>query len=45
MYSKIFPTIIIILNLASCCFYIPTGNWRMVLYWFAAAILNFVVTY
>ena len=42
---KFFPTILIALDLMAAVFYIPDGNWRKVIYWVAAGILTFVVTY
>lgn len=45
MSTKIFPTILIILDVCAAITYIPSGNWRMVVYWGAAAILTTVVTY
>jgi hypothetical protein len=43
--EKIFPTILIVLDVAAACGYIPEGNWRMITYWLAAAILTFCVTW
>ena len=45
MTSKIFPTILIVLDIAAAIGYIPTGNWRMITYWIAAAVLTTVVTW
>jgi len=45
MNQKLFPTVLILLNLAACGVYLCYGDWRKTLYWLAAAILNFVVTY
>jgi hypothetical protein len=44
MSPKIFPTIILILQFLAGVDYIPS-NWRMSVYWFAAAILSYVVTW
>ena len=41
----LFPTIIIGLNLASAALYILHTNWKMGLYWVAAATLTACVTY
>ena len=41
----IFPTLIIGLNLASAVTYFLGHNWRMGLYWIAAATLTACVTY
>jgi len=44
--EKIFPTIIIILNIGAAGFYlIGDGDWRKVGYWLAAAALNYCVTW
>lgn len=43
--TKLFPTILIILSLCAAAGYIPSGDWRRIGYWTAAAALNFFVTY
>ncbi len=43
--NKLFPLILIVLQLAACIGYIPSGDWRMCVYWAAAAILNIAVTF
>jgi len=45
MNPKIFPTALIILDICAAMTYIPTGNWRMTVYWIAAAVLTTVVTF
>lgn len=45
MYKQIFPTILILLQIGAGFGYIPSGDWRMVVYWIAAAVLNVVVTF
>jgi hypothetical protein len=45
MSSKIFPTILIILDIFAAIGYIPDGDWRKVIYWTAAAVLTFTVTW
>jgi uncharacterized membrane protein len=45
MNTKVFPTILIILDVCAAITYIPSGNWRMAVYWIAAAVLTFAVTY
>lgn len=47
MSTKIFPTILIIISLCSAIVYASKGisEWRMVVYWLAAAALTTVVTY
>lgn len=44
-YEKLFPTLLIILDLCASIAYLPTGDWRRVVYWVTAAILTFCVTY
>jgi hypothetical protein len=43
--QKFFPTILIVLDVCAACAYIPAGDWRKIIYWCAAAILTFTVTY
>jgi hypothetical protein len=43
--TKIFPTILIILDVFAALAYVPVCDWRKVTYWLAAAVLTFVVTY
>jgi len=43
--EKFFPTMLIILNVFAAIGYIPSGDWRKVVYWFAAATLTAVVTW
>jgi hypothetical protein len=43
--TKLFPTILIILDVFAALAYVPSGNWRMILYWLSASVLTFVVTY
>lgn len=45
MLSKIFPTLLIILDVCAAIGYIPDGDWRKIIYWLAAAVLTFTVTY
>ncbi|NLW84464.1 MAG: hypothetical protein GXY41_08720 [Phycisphaerae bacterium] len=44
-YEKLFPTLLIILDICAAVGYIPVGDWRKVVYWLAAAILTTCVTY
>ncbi|MFI4911150.1 MAG: hypothetical protein ACIAQZ_05730 [Sedimentisphaeraceae bacterium JB056] len=44
-YEKLFPTILILLDLCAAIGYMPCGDWRKVVYWIAAAVLTFCVTY
>lgn len=43
--TKIFPTILIVLDVFAACMYIPAGDWRHIVYWLAAAVLTATVTY
>jgi hypothetical protein len=43
--EKILPTLLIIIDVCAAIGYLPTGNWRMVVYWIAAATLTTMVTY
>lgn len=45
MTNKIFPTLLIILDICAAAGYVPDGDWRKILYWLAAAVLTFTVTY
>ena len=43
--TKIFPTILIALDLGAAVVYGISGDWRKVVYWVAAAVLNAAVTF
>jgi hypothetical protein len=43
--EKFFPTILILLDVCASIGYIKTGNWRMIIYWLAAATLTTVITF
>lgn len=43
--EKIFPTLLIVLDVCAALAYLPSGDWRRVVYWLAAAILTTCVTY
>lgn len=45
MTERVFPTLLIVLDICAAIAYLPSGNWRRVVYWIAAAILTTVVTY
>ena len=45
MKTKIFPTILIILSICAGLVYLADGDYRRMIYWFAAATLNAAVTY
>lgn len=43
--TRIFPTALIALDLGASFVYAGALNWRMSLYWFAAAVLTACVTF
>ena len=43
--TKIFPTLLILLDICASAMYMTKGDWRMIIYWLAAAVLTTVVTY
>lgn len=43
--EQILPTILIIIDLLSSAGYISVGDWRRAIYWIAAAVLTFTVTF
>ena len=43
--QHIFPLILIALDIGAAVTYIPACDWRKVVYWIAAAVLNAVVTF
>lgn len=45
MDPRILPTVLIIIDVLAALAYMPTGDWRRVVYWFAAATLTAVVTW
>ena len=45
MTTKLFPSILIVLDLCAAAVYGYYGNIRMVIYWVAAAVLTASVTY
>jgi hypothetical protein len=44
-YEKLFPTMLMILDICAAVGYMPDGDWRKVIYWLAAAVLTACVTY
>ncbi len=42
---QMFPTLLIVINLATAAVYLTEGDWRKVVYWCSAACLTFVVTF
>lgn len=43
--TQIFPTILIVLDVAAAAVYLGEGNTRKTIYWLAAAVLTSAVTY
>jgi hypothetical protein len=43
--EQILPTILIVVDIAAALGYIPSGEWRRVIYWLAAGILTASVTF
>lgn len=43
--TKLFPTILIVLDVFAALAYVPSLDWRKIIYWLAAATLTYVVTY
>ena len=43
--EQILPLVLIIIDVSAAIGYIPTGEWRRVVYWIAAAVLTCVVTF
>lgn len=42
---RVLPTILIVIDVLAAIGYIPTGDWRRVVYWLAAAALTWTVTW
>jgi len=42
---RVFPTLLIVLDVCAALVYVPTGDWRKVIYWLAAATLTAVITW
>lgn len=43
--EKVFPTILIILDVLAAGMYVSSGDWRKIGYWASAAAITFFVTY
>jgi len=43
--QKLFPTLLIVMEVCAAIGYFPAGDWRRVVYWLAAAVLTAVVTW
>lgn len=44
MTAKVFPFTMVLLSLFASAAYAVDGDWRRMVYWFAAAVLNAAVT-
>jgi hypothetical protein len=44
-FEKLFPTLLIVLDICAAITYVPSGDWRRVIYWLAAAVLTTCVTF
>ena len=45
MNVKLFPTLLMLLDLAAACVYLAAGDIRHAIYWLAAAVLTASITY
>ena len=45
MTTKIFPCLLIALDIGAAVVYGISGDWRKTVYWLAAAVLNAAVTF
>jgi hypothetical protein len=43
--EQILPTILSIIDVLAAIGYVPTGDWRKIVYWLAAAALTYSVTW
>ena len=43
--TRLFPTILIVLDVCAAVGYLTVPDWRKVTYWMAAAVLTAAVTY
>lgn len=43
--NKLFPVVLMVLDLAAAIMYVPECDWRHVIYWIAAAVLTACVTF
>ena len=43
--TKLFPSILIVLDVCAAAGYVVAHDWRRVVYWLAAAVLTASVTY
>ena len=42
---RFLPTVLIVIDVLAAIGYIPTGDWRRVVYWLTAAALTWTVTW
>lgn len=45
MSARLFPSLLIALDVAAALVYVAHGDWRRLVYWLAAATLTATVTY
>lgn len=45
MNPKVFPTILMVLDICAAIAYVTVDDWRKTVYWTAAAVLTGVVTW
>jgi len=45
MNPKVFPSVLIVLDVAAAVVYAAGGDWRKAVYWISAAVLTASVTY
>ena len=45
IFTKIFPTLLIVLDLLASGVYLYFSDWRRAIYWLAAAVLTATVTF
>lgn len=43
--TKLFPSVLIVLDLGAAIVYGCAGDWRKFIYWIAAAVLSITVTF
>lgn len=43
--EKILPALLMLIDIGAAVMYIPSGDWRQIGYWIAAAVLTFCVTF
>lgn len=43
--QRLFPTVLMFLNLCAAMVYFDQGDWKKGLYWLSAAVITYTVTY